>query len=88
MKPLVEFCYNNYSLGTEKIKEKLELSDDFEVLENLCLGHCEQCAITPFVIFEGEYLEEDSPEELYQLIISKKAERKELEDVFERYLKD
>ena len=39
----VDICECNFVLGTEKVKDELEKSNDFEVEVHGCLGHCGEC---------------------------------------------
>ncbi len=69
MKKMVEFCENNYELGSLMVKEKLDKTSQFETMEYGCLGHCIQCRITPFVMVEGKYIEDENLDLLYDKIV-------------------
>ena len=61
------FCENNLSLGAEDVLKKLEENDiKFEV--EACLGYCGDCSEGPFALVDGELIQADSAEELYDLI--------------------
>lgn len=65
----VKFCENNIIDGTEEIINKLknELSED-EVLIEPCLGYCDNCIISPFALVNDEFVQAETPEELYEKI--------------------
>jgi len=71
MNPLIECCEQNLAKGSE-----LLLSDDYinqngDVISYSCMNECVLCAQTYFVLFEGERITGDTPEEL--LLKVKKA---------------
>jgi uncharacterized protein YuzB (UPF0349 family) len=69
MRPIIEFCNSNMSLGTDEIMKKLEDNPDFDVIEYGCLGNCGQCYMTPFAMVNGEIVTADTAEELYDNIL-------------------
>ncbi|MBP2002074.1 uncharacterized protein YuzB (UPF0349 family) [Paenibacillus shirakamiensis] len=71
MRPIIEFCTNNMNFGTDEVMEKLEQNPEYDVIEYGCLTNCGQCACTPFVLFNGEILESDTADQLYDTIMSK-----------------
>lgn len=70
MRPIIEFCNSNMSLGTDEIMKKLEENPDYDVVEYGCLGNCGQCYMTPFAMVNGEVITADTPEELYNNIVT------------------
>lgn len=63
----IKFCENNYAHGTEDVINRLK--DDKIVVEvEPCLGYCGECAEKPFALVDDDYIEADSPEELYDKI--------------------
>ncbi|GBF10303.1 MAG: YuzB family protein [Tepidibacillus sp.] len=84
MNPMIEFCTNNYIHGTDKIKQKLEDNPEYDVIEYNCLGHCERCAVTPFAVVEGEFIEADDPDDLIVLIEETIEERKAFDNLFDQ----
>lgn len=64
----VDICECNFVLGTDKVKDELEKSSDFEVEVHGCLGHCGECHETPFVLLDGELVSADSSENLIEEI--------------------
>lgn len=86
MKPIIEFCIKNYALGTEKVKQTLEEDNGYDVLEHICLGHCQQCMITPYALVEGEFVEADDANRLLMAIEQKIKERQAFEDLFNQII--
>lgn len=70
MRPIIEFCNSNLALGTDIIIKKLGENSDYDVIEYGCLGNCGQCYMTPYVMVNGEIIAADTPDELYEKIIS------------------
>jgi len=58
------------SLGTDIIMKKLEQNPDYDVIEYGCLGNCGQCYTSPYAMVNGEIIAADTPDELYDRIIS------------------
>ncbi|WP_433944023.1 YuzB family protein [Paenibacillus sp. SN-8-1] len=71
MRPIIEFCVNNMHFGTDEVMEKLEQNPDYDVLEYGCLTHCGECFLAPFALVNGEYVEAESAELLYERIMDK-----------------
>lgn len=69
MRPIIEFCASNMSLGTGIVMKKLEESPDYDVIEYGCLGNCGQCFYAPYALVNGEIVAAPTPEELYDKII-------------------
>lgn len=65
----IKFCDNNYAQGIEDIVNKLksELNEDEVVVES-CLGYCGDCAVGPFALVNDEFIQADTPDELYDKI--------------------
>ncbi|GIP24031.1 MULTISPECIES: YuzB family protein [Paenibacillus] len=71
MRPIIEFCVNNMHFGTDEVMKKLEDCPDYDVLEYGCLTHCGVCYLTPFALVNGEFVEAESAEQLYERIMDK-----------------
>lgn len=69
VRPLIEFCASNMS--TEVIMAKLEANPDYDVIEYGCLGHCGECYMFPYALVDGEFIDAETPEELYEKIVAK-----------------
>jgi uncharacterized protein YuzB (UPF0349 family) len=55
--------------GTEELANKLENElDGVSVEVEVCLGYCGDCALGPFALVDGELIQADSVEELYEMI--------------------
>ncbi len=63
----VQFCENNYDQGAEEVIEMLE-NDEIEYEVDSCLGYCGECAMQPFALVNDEYVDAETPEELYNKI--------------------
>lgn len=70
MRPIIEFCNSNMALGTDIIMKKLEENPDYDVIEYGCLGNCGQCYMTPYAMVNGEIIAANTPDELYELILT------------------
>jgi uncharacterized protein YuzB (UPF0349 family) len=68
MRPIIEFCVANMSLGTDQIKSKLEQNPDYDVIEYGCLGNCGQCFYAPYALVNGEMIAAVTPDELFDKI--------------------
>lgn len=71
MRPIIEFCTNNMHFGTDEVMEKLEENPDYDVLEYGCLNNCGQCFMMPYALVNGEIVEADSADQLYDRILAK-----------------
>ncbi|GIP29875.1 YuzB family protein [Paenibacillus sp. J23TS9] len=71
MRPIIEFCTNNMHFGTDEVMDNLEENPDYDVIEYGCLSNCGQCAMMPFAMVNGEIIDADSADELYQAIMAK-----------------
>lgn len=63
----IKFCENNFSHGTEEVINRLK-DDNVEFKVEPCLGYCGECAESPFALVDEEYVEAETPEELYDKI--------------------
>jgi uncharacterized protein YuzB (UPF0349 family) len=63
----IRFCENNFGHGTEEVVGKLK-NDGASVEVESCLGYCGDCAMGPFALVDDEFIQAESPEELYQKI--------------------
>lgn len=63
----IQFCENNYDQGIEEVIEMLD-NDEIEYEVESCLGYCDECAMHPFALVDDEYVEAETPEELYSEI--------------------
>jgi len=70
MRPIIEFCASNMSLGTEPVKHRLEQNPDVDVIEYGCLGNCGQCFYAPYALVNGEVVAAITADELYEKIMA------------------
>lgn len=64
----IKFCENNFAHGTEDVVNRLK-DENINAEVEPCLGYCGDCAEKPFALVDDEYIEAESPEELYDKII-------------------
>jgi uncharacterized protein YuzB (UPF0349 family) len=64
MRPMVEFCASNFSLGSETVKKILEEEQEVDVLEYGCLGNCGQCLVQPYALVNGTLIAANDAQEL------------------------
>jgi uncharacterized protein YuzB (UPF0349 family) len=64
MRPIIEFCVNNYQHGIEPLVKKLESNLDYDVIEYGCLGNCGECYANPYALVNGEIVSASSADEL------------------------
>ncbi|RKD30060.1 DUF1450 domain-containing protein [Thermohalobacter berrensis] len=65
----IQFCEHNFSHGTDKVAEKIEselVNANVEI--QACLGFCDDCAASPYALVDGELIQTDTPDELYEEI--------------------
>lgn len=68
----VKFCENNFDHGTDEIAERIESEfEDVDVIVEPCLTYCEDCAVGPFALVDDEFIQADTPEELYDKIVER-----------------
>lgn len=68
---LVEMCAANIEKGSRPVFEKLEQDPRVDVIDYGCLSECGLCSNTWYAFVEGEKVAAQSPERLYDKIISK-----------------
>ncbi|TDX46760.1 DUF1450 domain-containing protein [Orenia marismortui] len=66
--PVVSFCENNFVHGVEGLITKIEDFEDVSVEIESCLGFCGDCAIGPFALVDGDLLQAETIDELYNRI--------------------
>ncbi|MNI49606.1 hypothetical protein D3C73_1042220 [compost metagenome] len=76
LRPIIEYCTNNSGFGTDDIMNRLKENYDCEVYEYGCLTGCGMCYLSPYALFDGETVEAQTAELLYE-VISKKIQEKE-----------
>lgn len=79
---IIEICQTNKANWTKSLRERMERdfeSSGVEMLEYDCLGNCEQCSASPFVIVEGEFVTADCSEALLEEIKSYLKKKEELD---------
>ncbi|HEY8463484.1 MAG TPA: DUF1450 domain-containing protein [Bacillota bacterium] len=65
----VKFCENNFIHGTEDVSNQLEEEfPDIQVEVEPCLGYCSDCANGPFALVNGEMVQAESDEKLYEIV--------------------
>lgn len=67
---LIEFCVNNMHYGTDEVMRRLEERPDAETLEYGCLSFCDQCAMEPYALVDGEVVRAETADELYEKIVN------------------
>ena len=66
----IQFCENNFVHGTEEVANKLRQNYPNETVEvESCLGYCGDCAIGPYALVDGELIQADFADDLYELIV-------------------
>ncbi|KRQ86339.1 hypothetical protein ABG79_01851 [Caloramator mitchellensis] len=65
---VIQFCENNFAHGTDTTVEKLRLLEGVSVEVAPCLGYCGNCAAGPYALVDGEIIEADSPDALFDKI--------------------
>lgn len=65
----IKCCENNFIHGTEDVCNQLEEEfPDVRVEVEPCLGYCSYCANGPFALVNGEMVQAESDEKLYEII--------------------
>lgn len=80
MRPIIEFCTNNTSFGTDLIMKQLEQEYSCDVVEYGCLTGCGMCYLSPYALVNGETVEAETAEQLYELLVEKIKEIQLLDD--------
>ncbi|WP_435922311.1 YuzB family protein [Paenibacillus sp. DYY-L-2] len=70
MKPIIEFCANNAGFGTDTVLNRLKEQHDCEVIEYGCLTGCGLCYMSPYALVNGETVEAETAEGLYERILA------------------
>jgi uncharacterized protein YuzB (UPF0349 family) len=65
----VEYCINNLSHGTGDTLRRLAELPGVDVLEYDCLDHCNDCAMFPYAVVNGEMVAAATAEELLEKIL-------------------
>lgn len=71
MKPIIEFCANNAGFGTDIILSRLKDQWGYEVIEYGCLTGCGMCYMSPYAMVNGETVEAETAEALYDRILER-----------------
>lgn len=74
MRPIIEFCANNAHFGTDEIMKNLKENHECDVYEYGCLTGCGMCYMTPYAMVNGETVEAETANDLYQVILNKLRE--------------
>ncbi|SHJ45443.1 Uncharacterized protein YuzB, UPF0349 family [Clostridium cavendishii DSM 21758] len=65
----IKFCENNFSFGTEETMKKLkENFNNVDVSAESCLGYCGDCSVGPYALVNGEIIQANTAEELFEKI--------------------
>lgn len=84
MQPMVEICLSRLTPDVMEVKEELEQDPEIEVMESPCLGNCELCAQTPYVMVNGEIVTGENKQDLLANIRSEiEKQKKQMEDLFD-----
>ena len=66
----IQFCDNNFIHGTEEVANKLRQNYPQATIEiESCLGYCSDCAMGPYALVDGELIQADSSDDLYESIV-------------------
>lgn len=68
MDPLIECCEQNLAKGGELLLSDPFIEENSDVITYSCMNECVLCAQNFFVLFEGERIIGDTPEELIENI--------------------
>ncbi|MTD38475.1 DUF1450 domain-containing protein [Erwinia sp. CPCC 100877] len=68
MNPLIECCEQNLAKGGDLLLEDTFIEENTDVVTYSCMNECVLCAQTFFVLFEGERIIGETPEELIENI--------------------
>ncbi|ALS01618.1 hypothetical protein ATZ33_09615 [Enterococcus silesiacus] len=66
MNPLIECCEQNLAKGAELLLNDPFIEENGDVVSYSCMNECVLCAQTFFVLFEGERITGNTPEELVE----------------------
>lgn len=80
LRAIIEYCTHNTVHGTEEIMDKIRQLPDCEVYEYGCLTSCGLCYLSPYALVNGESVEGETAEALYDQIMIKIHEIRMIED--------
>lgn len=80
MRAIIEYCTHNTAHGTEEIMNKLRQRENCEVYEYGCLTSCGLCYLSPYALVNGESVEGENAEALYERIMEKIKEIEQIDD--------
>ncbi|MGF7058094.1 DUF1450 domain-containing protein [Brassicibacter mesophilus] len=67
----IRFCENNFGYGTDQILEILEEEcEDIKIEVYSCMGFCDDCAVSPYALVDGDIVQADTPDDLFEIIKS------------------
>lgn len=66
MNPLIECCEQNLAKGAELLLNDSFIEENGDVISYSCMNECVLCAQTFFVLFEGERIIGETPEQLVE----------------------
>lgn len=65
----IKFCENNLAQGTDDVVERLkDEAPSVRIEVEPCLGYCGECTEGPFALLNGEFIQADNAEELYDML--------------------
>ncbi|MHC5375668.1 DUF1450 domain-containing protein [Enterococcus sp. LJL120] len=64
MDPLLEFCEQNLSAGSQLVIDDAFVSENCDIMTYSCMSECTLCGMKPFAFFEGERIAANTPEGL------------------------
>ncbi|MHA6483101.1 YuzB family protein [Paenibacillus sp. strain BS8-2] len=88
IKPMIEFCASNMHHGTDKVMNRFEEDDDYEVTEYGCLGNCGECYLKPYALVDGTIVAVDDVEELYQAVLDSLKQQQADREALDKLLDD
>ncbi|OLO28574.1 hypothetical protein BTR23_17725 [Alkalihalophilus pseudofirmus] len=68
MRHAIECCFINRLNASEELFSQLEKRKDISVQTFSCIGNCHHCATHSHCILNGERIEAETPELLYEII--------------------
>lgn len=68
MDPLIEYCEQNLAKGSQLVLDDPFIEANSDSVTYSCVNECALCAQTFYVLFEGERLVGETPEQLLEVV--------------------
>ncbi|MGC6769577.1 DUF1450 domain-containing protein [Enterococcus sp. LJL128] len=68
MNPLIECCEQNLAKGGSLLLENPFINENSDLITYSCINECVLCAQSFYVLFEGERISGQTPEELLEKV--------------------